>query len=351
MSINGPTSGPATDPSDLIGLRDGIYADDLVIAAVSWLDFFTWLSENPSDSENICRSLDLAPRPLDVMLTLLASMGLVRNDGGVYRTTELAREHLVKGSPWDLGPFYSSQKDRPPCRDLLRVMKTGRPAGWSGRLEGEEWEALMKDERFADDFTSAMDSRGSYLAPAMASRLPCSGAGSLLDIAGGSGIYACAVVERNGSMRATVLEKPPVDRAAEQSIARRGMADRVSVIGADMFSDPLPRGFDIHLWSHVLHDWDEPEVVELLSKSYDSLPPGGRVAIHDAHVNEKKDGPLEVARFSVLLMHSTEGKCYSVAEINSMLSGLGFIAAEFIPTVAYRSLIVATKPSPRTVAG
>ena len=63
----------------LLDLRDGIYADDLVIAAVGWLDIFTRLSANPSTVEELARSLDLAEKPLDVLLTLLAALGLVES--------------------------------------------------------------------------------------------------------------------------------------------------------------------------------------------------------------------------------------------------------------------------------
>lgn len=34
------------------------------------------------------------------------------------------------------------------------------------------------------------------------------------------------------------------------------MVDRIDVITGDMFAEPLPAGFDVHLYSHVLHDWD-----------------------------------------------------------------------------------------------
>lgn len=111
-----------------------------------------------------------------------------------------------------------------------------------------------------------------------------------------------------------------------------------------MFGDPLPPGFDMHLWSHVLHDWGESDVRHLLAKSYDSLEPGGTVAVHDAHINAEKTGPLPVARFSVLLMHSTRGKCYSVAELGSILSDLGFKETRFTDTVGNRSIITAKKP-------
>jgi O-methyltransferase domain len=329
--------------NELLDLRDGIYADDLVITVIAWLDFFTWLSGNPSSQERISESLDLASRPLDVMITLLSAMGLIIKVEGAYHPTEVSEKYLVKGSPYSLGSYFASLKDRPACVELYEVLKTGEPAGWSSHREGE-WDLLMREESFAADFTDAMDSRGNIFGPAMAKALPCQPHSSLLDIAGASGIYACSVAERHEHMRAAVLEKPPVDEAARASIARKGFSDRVNVIGSDMFKEPLPEGFDIHLWSHVLHDWDESEVSLLLSKSWEALEPGGMIAIHDAHINADKTGPLAVARYSVLLMHSTRGKCYSVTELGSFLSKLGFRDMHYVETIANRSIITAKKP-------
>ena len=56
----------------------------------------------------------------------------------------------------------------------------------------------------------------------MAQKLDCSGHHRLLDIAGGSGIYACALVARHPHLRAAVLEKPPVDAITRcQSLSGR----------------------------------------------------------------------------------------------------------------------------------
>lgn len=145
-------------------------------------------------------------------------------------------------------------------------------------------------------------------------------------------------------MNAAVLEKPPVDDVARALIAQKGFSERVEVIGLDMFADDLPQGFDVHLWSHVLHDWGESDVRLLLSKSFESLNPGGMVVIHDARVNAEKTGPLPVARFSVLIMHSTRGKCYSVQEIGAFLEELGFQKLRFSETTGNRSVIIAVKP-------
>jgi len=53
--------------------------------------------------------------------------------------------------------------------------------------------------------------------------------------------------------------------------------------------------------------------------------------IHDAHINAAKNGPLPVAEYSVLLMFASEGKCYSISEM------------EYVPTVANRSVIIGEK--------
>jgi len=140
-----------------------------------------------------------------------------------------------------------------------------------------------------------------------------------------------------------VLERPPVDRIATECIARQRCSERVDVRAGDMFADPLPDGFDVHLWSNVLHDWDEPDVRKLLAKSRDALPGGGLVVIHDAFINAEKTGPLHIAEYSALLMNITEGKCYSIGEMRTYLSELSFDWIAHQPTAVGRGFIVARK--------
>ena len=338
------TSTPATDPLEIYRLRDGLYAVDLLGAALIHFDFFTWLSEHPSDKATICRELQIVERPTDVMLTLFTAMGLVEARSGTFHVTSLASEHLVKSSPWFFGPYYASLKDRPVLKDYVSVLRTGRTANWGSFNDAQDWVKAMEDETFANNFTAAMDCRGVYIGPALARNLDCSGYSNLLDVAGGSGIYACAIVAKHPHLLATVLEKPPVDDVARRAIARRGCTERVSVCAGDMLKEDLPGGYDLHLISNVLHDWGEPIVKQLLEKSFRTLKPGGMLVVHDAHLNETKSGPLPVAKYSALLMHSTEGKCYSVAEMRGYLTELGFTDLQFKETAADRNMITVTRP-------
>jgi SAM-dependent methyltransferase len=226
---------------------------------------------------------------------------------------------------------------------MVEVLRSGKPARWASLRNEKEWAKAMEAPSFARQFTAAMDCRGVYLAPAMAKVLDCSRHHHLLDVAGGSGIYACSIVARHTHMRATIFEKPPVDRLAISLVAERGFSEKISVTTGDMFEDPLPDDCDVHLFSNVLHDWDVPKVEQLLAKSNRALMPGGIIVIHDVHINAAKTGSLSGAAYSALLMTVTEGKCYAEQEMADFLARAGFSDANFFSTVADRSVITARK--------
>jgi acetylserotonin N-methyltransferase len=292
--------------------------------------------------DEVCAAFGFAARPADVLLTLCAANGLLERAEGRWRLTTVAREHLCSGSPWNLTPYFQSLHERPIARDFVEVLRTGKPAGWSGDRSAGDWHRAMEGEAFARRFTAAMDCRGHYLAPAMAAALDLSGARRVLDIGGGSGIYACALCAAHPHVQAVVFDQAPVDRIARTLVAERGFAGRVEVSSGDMFTG-LPDNCDAHLFSNVLHDWDEPEVRRLLGRSRTALPAGGLLIIHDAFINAAKDGPLHVAEYSALLMHSTQGKCYSTAEYAALLSEAGFAPGPYHPTVAGRGIMTARR--------
>jgi hypothetical protein len=335
---------PSTDPSLLYRYRDAACATDALVVAVAELDLLTEIARSPGSVAELALRLGVAERPLDVIVTLLRSLGVVE-PGNVVRCTELGRDHLVRGSEFFLRPYFSTLATRPQVQALLGVLRQDKPSAWTGTAAPKAWVDAMEGEAFAAEFTAAMDCRGAYLAPALARALDLSRSERVLDIAGGSGIYACALVDQNPGLRATVLERAPMDRVTLRHVSARGFSARVAVLAGDMFEDAYPAGHDVHLLSNVLHDWGETAVRKLLAKSAAALPVGGRLVIHDAWLNADKSGPLEVAEYSVFLMFTTVGRCYAVSELSGWLEGLGFGPVAHVPTVAHRSALVATKES------
>ncbi|MFC5992632.1 methyltransferase [Pseudonocardia hispaniensis] len=341
------------DPTVLYRIRDGVFAADLLIAAVAEFDLFSWLAVNgPLPSADLRADLGLAERPADVLLTYCAALGLIDRDieaGDVVGLTGLGRRHLAAGSPFDLRSYFGSLAERPAARELVDVLRTDGQAAWAGAgaTAGDQptdWSGRLGDAAFAERITAAMDARGAFLGPVLADTVADIPVTGLLDVGGSSGVYAAAVLRDRPDARAAVFERAPVDIAARTLLRTRGLADRIEVITGDMFADPLPAGFDVHLYSHVLHDWDGARVAQLLAASFASLPAGGWLIDHDTHVDADKRGPLPVAEYSVLLMHSTPGKCWSVGELAETAERVGFVDVEHRPAAGDRSVLLARKP-------
>jgi predicted O-methyltransferase YrrM len=338
------TRRPTTDPEAILHERDGIYAPELVAAAIVDLDFFTWLAKTPTDVAGICAAFGFAERPVDAMMTLFCAHGYVEKKGPTFHLCKTAQEFLVRDSPWFVGPYFTHFRGRPIYEGLLETLRTDKPGGWAGAPTRKPWAQSMEDDQFAQEFTGTMDARGTLVGPVLASTLDLRARRHLLDVAGGSGIYACCMAAAHPDLRATVFERPPVDRVTRKSIARRGYTERVDVLSGDMFRDELPRGCDVHLWSNALHDWDAPLCRQLLAKSFAALPPDGLVVVHDKHLNRAKTGPLRIAEHSVFLMAATEGRYYSVAEVEEFLLGAGFVDVGFRDVILDFSIVTARKP-------
>jgi len=334
------TAQPATDPTNIYHHRDALYASDMLIVALKELDLFTWLAEGPQTIESICGKFNFRARPVDVMTTLFVANGWLRREGTALSLTASAREHLVRSSQWFIGPYFPPMKDRPIAGQLLECLKTGKPANFAGRQDHEDWHKAMETEEFAREFTAMMDCRGVLLAQALARNVDLTGRTRLLDVAGGSGVYACSLCAHFPELRATVLDKAPVDQIAAGAIRERGFADRVDVVTQDMLTRRFPEGYDVHLLSNVLHDWDVILVRKLLQSSAVALPTGGLLIVHDTFLNADKTGPLHVAEYSVLLMHVTQGRCYSEREIADWAGDAGLKLVQHVPTAAIRSALV-----------
>jgi hypothetical protein len=232
------------DPTALYRIRDGVYAADLLIVAVATLDLFTWLeARGPVQASELVEQMGLVDRPVDVLLTYCTALGLINRDvvdKDRIEITDLARQHLVAGSAYDLRPYYSSLAERPTVAELERVL----------------------------------------------------------------GGHHRRYVHRS-----------------------------------------LPGGYDVHLYSQVLHDWDAERVEQLLTSSFAALPPGGWLIDHDTHIAADKRGPLPVAEYSVLLMHTTPGKCWSTSELTDIAHTIGFVDITHRPAGGDRGAFLAHKPN------
>ena len=318
------------------------YGTELLAAAVAHFGVFELLAGRPLTFGEVGAALGLAPRPTNVLLVALRAMGLLDGTGaGPTGLTRLARDHLVPGGEFYAGDYVALVAEAAGVKALVERLRSNAPSASRPDDPGVAYifrdgiESAMDHEAPARRLTLALAGRSRIVGPALAANYPLAGARRLLDVGGGSGLYAVALLRANPSLRAVIWDRAEVLKVARESANRYGVADRTEFVAGDMFADPLPGGCDVMLLSNVLHDWDVPECNRLLSRLAPALPPGGRALIHDVFLNDALNGPLPVALYSAALFNVTEGRAYSGAEYREMLSSAGLEPGPIVPTLVH----------------
>lgn len=155
---------------------------------------------------------------------------------------------------------------------------------------------------------------------------------TLLDIAGGSGIHAIEAVKAFPRLQGIIYERPFVCVVAQEFIENFQLQNSIKTVEGDMWKDTFPSS-DLHFYSDIFHDWQVEKCEFLAKKSYESLPIGGRIIIHELLFDEDKSSPLATAMYNVVMLLCTnKGQQYSAKEILAILEKVGFKEIQIIPT-------------------
>ena len=156
---------PAVDPTPIFELFRGSYATELLTAAVCHFGLFGRLAHACRRTrQELAGDLGLADRPTIVLTTALSALGLLKADAsGRLDLTELAREHLLPGGPFDVGDYVGLAAQSPGVLAMVERLRTNRPA--SGRRAAPRF-------IFREGVASAMDERRSRPAPDARARRP-----------------------------------------------------------------------------------------------------------------------------------------------------------------------------------
>jgi predicted O-methyltransferase YrrM len=340
---------PQVDPTPIFEAFRGSYGTELLAVAVAHLNVFRHLADAPLSFERLCEKMELAPRAGVVLTTALRAQGMLQKDAdGNFALTELAREHLVPGAAFEVSDYLGLAAESPGVLEMLERLRTNRPAG-ADADEGATFiyrdgiESAMEAEASARHLTLALCGRAKNVAPVLAQRAELDDAKLLLDVGGGTGIYAIACLQKHPNLRAVVLDRPEVLKVAAEFAEEYGVSDRLELQPSDMFTDEFPAGADAILLSNILHDWDVPECEQLVQRCAEALVPGGRLLIHDVFLNDELDGPLPIALYSAALFSLTEGRAYSAAEYRNWLSAAGLAPQECVPTLVHCGILAGRK--------
>jgi hypothetical protein len=312
------------------------------LAVADEIGLFALLHDTPRTKEDVTKLLAIGERAAEALLGVLTSLGYLLQLNGMFYLSEVSRTFLLPYSRYYWGGILRLMRSNPLTFEaLLNAIRQDKATIYQ---EQNVWETHEVEPEQARIFTAHMHSQTVAPAVGAARRGPFQGVKRLLDVGGGSGVFCFPLVREYPEMHCTVLDLPVVCNIAREYIAREGLQDRVDTVSADFFKEPLPIGYDALLWSNIFHDWGREKCLHLARRSFEALPSGGRIYLHEIPLHDSTIGPLHTASFSVCLFWVTEGKQYSVAELEEMLVECGFHHLSVTPTYGHYMLISARKP-------
>ena len=319
------------------------YVPTLVLEAAIRHRVFDVIDKSPSPMTvpEVATATGASIRGLTAIMNVLVGLNFLAKDANeAYSLTPESAAFLVSTKPSFQGGIlrHASSQLIPKWLGINEVVATGKPA--HSVNQQDDGSAFFK-EFVVDIFPMSYPS-----AQALAQSLNLDGEPtSVLDLAAGSGVWGIALAQRSPQVRVTAVDWPDVIPTTQKTVARFNLTDRFSYTPGDLLSADFGTNHNVATLGHILHSEGEDRSRKLLAKVFQSLAPGGTIAIAEFLVNADRTGPVASLFFAVnMLVNTDEGGTYSFEEISAWLTEAGFTNPRTIPAPGPSPLILATKP-------
>jgi predicted O-methyltransferase YrrM len=252
-------------------------ASRLLITAIH-LNVFDHLEE-PVTAGEVASALGSYTCNTVQMLDALCACGLIKKNRKKYKNTTEAGELLVTGKPAYLGDWLKlADEDCRVCLEKLTELILNGPGVLPQKKD-------MNSEAYCERFTashaaSSLAGIARDMAREIAAIPGFIDCRRMLDLGGGPGINAMAVVETHDQLVATVFDRPDVIKFTGRYIREYGFDERVTVVAGDYLKDSIGSGYDFIMITDSLY-YTDPEIDSVLNKCCAALNPGGfLVGIH-----------------------------------------------------------------------
>jgi acetylserotonin O-methyltransferase len=332
------------DPTVVLDLIESFRRSKVMFAAVA-IGVFDALAAGPKAVEELAAEMHADGDALERLLDACVGLRLLTRAGGGYANTPAAAAYLCRASPSRITGYinYSNDVLWPLWAHLEDAVREGthrwkQVYGWDGPI----FSHLYRTEESKREFLMGMHGQGLISSPQVVSAFDLGRFRTLVDLGGATGHLAVAACRRYPGLRAVVFDLPDAVPLARELIAGTPVADRVSIVAGDFFTDPLPEG-DLFAVGRILHDWAEAKVLRLLGRVYDRLPAGGALLIAEKVLADDKAGPRWAQMQSLNMLVCTEGKERTLAEYEALLTRTGFTDVRGCRTASPLDAVLAVK--------
>ncbi|AEF92380.1 Methyltransferase type 12 [Delftia sp. Cs1-4] len=275
-------------------------------------------------------------------LELLWSMGLLRrgqHEPVSYLLATDALRYLHSASPESCGAAWLFRlRSLRHSATLLRGLVEHGPAGdgsacsaplTTGNAEG--WAAAARaqigQEQRAVSVPAALQVLDQVPEVAAGAGAGAGAPRRMLDLGGGPGWIALALLRQQPALQASVFDWPEAVAVAADNARQSRLSDRFTALGGNLATDGIGSGYDLVWCSSVLHF--VPDAAAVVAKVFDALAPGGVFVCAHAEVDETPEAALRTLPY-YLPMRLLGRSLTRRGELQTLLAQAGFERIERI---------------------
>tara|TARA_R110002072_G_scaffold228234_5_gene385084 strand:+ start:5161 stop:6183 length:1023 start_codon:yes stop_codon:yes gene_type:complete len=333
-------------PVQMLDLINGYWVSKM-LHVVAELDVASILAEGPCTVAELAASMDVQAERLVRVLRALASVGVFQEDeSGRFSNTPLSET------------LCAEREDS--MRAFARMMPSScNWHAWDGLMAGVRQSVVPFEvqkgsthfqylEQHPDEeavFAAAMASVSGAENPAVANALDSTGIRTLVDVGGSGGHLLSAVLHQHAQVNGVLFDQLQVVEAARLApfLTAPALAGRVAFEGGDFFK-AVPEGADAYLMKYILHDWNDDQCVQILTRCREVMAESGQVIVVD-NVIEAGNEPSWGKLLDVNMLVLTGGRERTAEAFAALFARAGLKLDRIVPTECPLSLIIAKAAS------
>ncbi len=343
MSQDSPSTGPAVAPPahiQLIQMANGYWVSRIVYVAAK-LGLADHLAAGPKSAAEVAGATGSHARTLHRLMRTLASLGVLTEvEEGRFALTSLG-EALKTGAPGSARPTILSLAGQWAWRAWeefpysVETGKTGMEKAWGVPI----FDYLAQHSQEASYFSEAMVGVHGVEPPAVAEAYDFSAFGTIVDVGGATGNMLIHVLARHAGPRGVLYDRPHVVTDAPAFIRQRGLEERIAIEPGNFF-ESVPRGGDVYILSHIIHDWNEEQCLTILGNCRKAMKPGSKLLIVE-FVLPEGDMPHFGKLADMVMLAMPGGEERTAKEYGELLGKAGFRMTRVVPTATAVSVVEA----------
>ncbi len=310
-----------------------------LLSAAAELGIVDTLKDGPLSAEEVAARTKTHAPTMYRLLRALATLGLIEvQEGRRFKLTDVGYylRSDVPGSIRALAIMGGRAWHNRCWEQLAESVRTGR-SGAQLAFGMSLWEYFDKERADFDNFNEAMTSAAANIHAMAAEAYDFSRFKVLADIGGGHGRLLGLVLQKTPGLRGVLFDRPSLEEGANAELKKMGIADRCKFVSGDFFS-AVPEGADAHMMSHILHDWDDEQALQILRTCRKAMKPGDTLLVLDAVVKENAQGDWGTLMDIEMLM-IFGGRDRTQEEFFKLFEQAGFKPHRVIPTRSNISIV------------